>query len=55
MGKNHSNQGGGYDGGDPDAEIARLRAEDEAAQARQAEQEERQRIAEAQRRQAEGK
>lgn len=27
---NHSNQGGGYDGGDPDAEIARLAAEDAA-------------------------
>lgn len=30
MAKDHSNQGGGYDGGDPDAEIARLAREHEA-------------------------
>lgn len=48
MAKNHSNQGGGYDA-DPDAEIDRLRREDEANQKRQAEQAERQRRAEAER------
>jgi len=37
MAKNHSNQGGGYDGGDPDAEIKRLAAEEEARQARERE------------------
>jgi len=55
VGKDHSNQGGGYDGGDPDAEIQRLAAEDAANQKRAAEQAERQRIAEAERRQAEGR
>jgi len=32
MARDHSNQGGGYDGGDPDAEIKRLAAEEEARQ-----------------------
>jgi hypothetical protein len=54
MAKDHSNQGGGYDSGDPDAEIARLAAEDEANQRIAAEQAERQRIADAERRMAEG-
>ena len=42
MTKDHSNQGGGYDGGDPDAEIQRLAREHEA--------QERQRQADAERR-----
>jgi hypothetical protein len=54
MSKDHSNQGGGYDGGDPDAEIERLSREHEAAQQRQANEAERQRITEAERRQREG-
>lgn len=54
MSKDHSNQGGGYDGGDPDAEIARLAAEDAAEQQRRANDAERQRIAEAERVQREG-
>lgn len=55
MGKDHSSQGGGYDGGDPDAEIERLRAEDAANQQRQANEAEQRRIAEADRIQREGK
>lgn len=55
MARNHSNQGGGYDGGDPDAEIARLAAEDEANQRIAAEQAERARIADAERRMREGR
>jgi hypothetical protein len=51
MAKDHSNQGGGYDGGDPDAEIARLAAEDQAEKMREANRGEQERIAEAQRRQ----
>lgn len=46
MARDHSNQGGGYDGGDPDAEIERLSREHEAQErvrqadeARRAEQE----------------
>lgn len=37
MGKSHSNQGGGYDGADPDAEIKRLAAEEEARRRRESE------------------
>jgi len=50
--KDHSNQGGGYDGGDPDAEIARHRAEQEARERIAREQAER---AERQRRDREGR
>lgn len=39
MAKNHSNQGGGYDGGDPDAEIRRHREEMEARERQQREDE----------------
>lgn len=54
MGRYDKNEGGGIDGGDPDAEIARLAAEDEARQRVAAEQAERQRIADAERRMREG-
>lgn len=46
-----SNQGGGYDGADPDAEIERLRREDAAEQKRRADEDERRRIQDAQKRQ----
>lgn len=54
MSRDRSGQGGGYDGGDPDAEIDRLRREHEAEQQRRANDEERRRIAESERIQREG-